>query len=133
MQHLQETGVVARSEAFLFSSTNHCALTTAHFLLSDHATCRACRALAWSFAATRPSSRHRRQRNSRRRFPSLRRAAASQSDCRTLRKLSARRLSQTCNRLPAQTISLSRIPDSLARPTSHPASRKETEIGRAHV
>src|SRR5260370_37250616 len=115
-------GAGARSEAFLFSSTNHCSLTTAHFLLSDRATCQPCRALAWSFGAAPPSWHHRLQRNSRRQFPSLRRAAASQSDCRTLRKLSARRLSQICNRPLAQTISPVRIPDALARPTSHPAS-----------
>src|SRR5216683_7930911 len=111
-----------RGEAFLLCCADHCSLTTAHFLLSDRATCPTCRAMVSSSAAGPPSSYHRRRQNNRRRFPSLRRAAASRWNCRMLRKLSGRRLSQICNRPPAQTTSPARIPDVLQRPPSHPVS-----------
>src|SRR6266851_2631670 len=65
--------------------TDYCSLTTAHFLLSDCATCPPCRAVVSSSAAAPPSSRHRGRRNSRRRCPSLHRAAACRLNCRTWR------------------------------------------------
>src|SRR2546427_7199790 len=122
MQHLQKKGVGVRSEALLFYFTNHCSLTTAHFLLNGRGTCQPCRAVASRSGAARPSLYHRRRQNSRRRCPSLHRAAASRWDCRTLRKFSGHPLSQTCNRLPRETISPARNQDVLAHPTSHPAS-----------
>src|SRR6266705_2581664 len=100
----------------------HGPLAMDHILLSGRATCRKCRVLAWSSAAAPPSWHHRRRRNNQPLFPSLHRAKVSPWDFRTLPKLSARRLSQTCNRPPRGTISPARIQDVLARPTSHPAS-----------
>src|SRR5260370_27337922 len=109
------------SRVTLFRPSLHRYVLTS-LLLNDRETCRPCRALAWSSDAALPSLHHRRQQNSRPQSPSLRRAEVFPSDCRTLRKLSARRLSQTCNRLPAKTISPVRTRDVLARQTSHPVS-----------
>src|SRR6266852_3760067 len=110
------------AEAFVPSFTGHRPQTTDHFLLNGHATCPTCPAMVWSSAAAPQSSRHRRRQNSRRRCPSLRRAAVSPWNCRMLRKLSGRRLSQICNRPPAQTTSPARIQDVLQRPLSHRVS-----------
>src|SRR6266852_5866504 len=110
------------AEASLPSFTGLGPQTTDHFLLNGHATCPTCRAMVSSSAAGPPSSYHRRRQNNRRPFPSLRRAAVSRWNCRMLRKLSGRRLSQICNRPPAQTTSPARIPDVLQRPPSHPVS-----------
>src|SRR5713226_9796095 len=109
-------------EAFVPSFTGHRPQTTDHFLLNGHATCPTCRAMVSSSAAGPPSSYHRRRRNSQRQCPSLRRAAASRWNCRMLRKFSGRRLSQICNRPPAQTTSRARIQDVLQRPLSHRVS-----------
>src|SRR6266849_1593857 len=130
-----------RGEAFLLCCADHCSLTTAHFLLNGHATCPTCRAMVSSSAAGPPSSYHRRRQNNRRRFPSLRRAAVSRWNCRMLRKLSGRRLSQICNRPPAQTTSPARIPDVLQRPPSHRVSPRspcathppEQSVFRSHA
>src|SRR5713101_1243035 len=49
----------------MLCSADHCSLTTAHFLLSDRATCPPCHVAVSSFAAAPPSSHRRRGQNSR--------------------------------------------------------------------
>src|SRR6266849_5144593 len=116
------TGLWPQTTDHFLLPTDYCSLTTDRFLLSDRATCPTCRAVVSSSASAPPSSRHPRGQNNRRRFPWLRRAAVSRWNCRMLRKLSGRRLSQICNRPPAQTTSRARIQDVLQRPLSHRVS-----------